>query len=74
MTAPDDTSTPSSARLPAGVGAALLAAVLIGAGTPLAKALMAGIGPRPMGVPGATHCDYCTMADRCPYHGKHGAI
>jgi len=36
--------------------------------------LMAGIGPRPMGVPGATHCDYCTMADRCPYHGKHGAI
>ena len=36
--------------------------------------LMAGIGPEPMGVPGATHCDYCTMADRCPYHGKHGAI
>lgn len=36
--------------------------------------LMAGIGPRPMGVPGATHCDYCTMADRCPYHGKHGVI
>jgi len=36
--------------------------------------LMAGIGPRPMGVPGATHCDYCTMADRCPYHGKHGTI
>lgn len=32
-------------RLPAGVGAALLAAVLFGAGTPLAKSLMAGVGP-----------------------------
>lgn len=36
--------------------------------------LMAGIGRRPMGVPGATHCDYCTMADRCPFHGKHGSL
>jgi hypothetical protein len=36
--------------------------------------LMAGIGPQPMGVPGATHCDYCMMADRCPFHGKHGTI
>lgn len=36
--------------------------------------LMAGIGQNPMGVPGATHCDYCTMSDRCPLHGKHGAI
>ena len=36
--------------------------------------LMAGIGPQPMGVPGATHCDYCTMSDRCPFHGKHGTI
>ncbi len=35
----------SSHRLPAGVGAALLAAVLFGAGTPLAKALMTGVGP-----------------------------
>lgn len=35
--------------------------------------LMAGIGPNPMGVPGATHCDYCTMSDRCPFHGKHGS-
>lgn len=31
--------------LPAGVGAALLAAMLFGAGTPLAKALMTGVGP-----------------------------
>jgi hypothetical protein len=36
--------------------------------------LMAGIGSQPMGVPGATHCDYCTMSDRCPFHGKHGTI
>lgn len=36
---------PSVRRLPAGVGAALLAALLFGAGTPLAKALMTGIGP-----------------------------
>ena len=36
--------------------------------------LMAGIGRHPMGVPGATHCDYCTMAERCPFHGKHGSI
>jgi drug/metabolite transporter (DMT)-like permease len=35
----------SSCRLPAGVGAALLAAALFGAGTPLAKALMEGVGP-----------------------------
>lgn len=31
--------------LPAGVGAALLAAMLFGAGTPLAKALLTGVGP-----------------------------
>lgn len=36
--------------------------------------LMAGVGPQPMGAPGATHCDYCTMANRCPYHGKHGVV
>jgi drug/metabolite transporter (DMT)-like permease len=36
---------PSIRRLPAGAGAALLAAALFGAGTPLAKALMAGVGP-----------------------------
>jgi hypothetical protein len=33
--------------------------------------LMAGIGPRPMGMPGTTHCDYCTMKTKCPYRGKH---
>jgi hypothetical protein len=33
--------------------------------------LMAGIGPHPMGEPDTTHCDYCTMKERCPYHGKH---
>lgn len=43
-------STPSSRRtaaaaLPAGVGAALLAAVLFGASTPLAKALVRDVGP-----------------------------
>lgn len=32
-------------RLPSGVGSALLAAVLFGAGTPLAKVLLAGVGP-----------------------------
>ncbi|MDE2456613.1 MAG: DMT family transporter [Burkholderiales bacterium] len=38
--------TPASIfRLPKGAGAALLAAALFGAGTPLAKALMAGVGP-----------------------------
>ena len=37
--------SPSIRPLPAGVGAALLAAVLFGAGTPLAKALMTGVGP-----------------------------
>ena len=36
---------PSSFRIPAGVGAALLAAALFGAGAPLAKALMAGVSP-----------------------------
>ncbi|OYY67257.1 MAG: EamA family transporter [Burkholderiales bacterium 28-67-8] len=36
---------PSISRLPAGVGAALLAAALFGAGTPLAKTLMAGVSP-----------------------------
>lgn len=34
--------------------------------------LMAGVGSQPMGQPGATHCDYCTIADRCPFHGQHG--
>lgn len=38
-------SPPSIARLPPGAGAALLAAALFGAGTPLAKALLAGVGP-----------------------------
>lgn len=33
--------------------------------------LMAGIGPQPMGMPGTTHCDYCTMKGECPYRGKH---
>ncbi|MBX3618980.1 MAG: DMT family transporter [Rhizobacter sp.] len=42
MTAPP---SPSSSRLPPGVGAALLAAALFGAGTPLAKTLMAGVSP-----------------------------
>jgi len=42
MTAP---TPPSISRLPAGVGAALLAAALFGAGTPLAKTLMAGVSP-----------------------------
>jgi drug/metabolite transporter (DMT)-like permease len=42
MTGP---TAPSIFRLPAGVGAALLAAGLFGAGTPLAKALMAGVSP-----------------------------
>ncbi len=36
---------PAIRRLPTGVGAALLAAALFGAGTPLAKALMTGVGP-----------------------------
>jgi drug/metabolite transporter (DMT)-like permease len=35
----------SSLRLPTGVGSALLAAALFGAGTPLAKTLMAGVSP-----------------------------
>jgi len=38
-------TSPSISRLPAGVGAALLAAALFGAGTPLAKSLMTGVSP-----------------------------
>lgn len=38
-------STLAMFRLPAGVGAALLAAALFGAGTPLAKSLMANVSP-----------------------------
>lgn len=45
MTTPHNASAPPATRLPAGVGAALLAAALFGAGTPLAKTLMAGIEP-----------------------------
>ena len=41
----DPVRKPPAAKLPAGVGAALLAAALFGAGTPLAKALMAGVEP-----------------------------
>lgn len=41
---PDPTPR-SISRLPAGVGAALLAAALFGAGTPLAKTMMAGVSP-----------------------------
>lgn len=37
--------TPGRVALPAGVGAALLAAALFGAGTPLAKSLLGGVGP-----------------------------
>lgn len=32
---------------------------------------MVGMGSKPMGVPGTTHCDFCTMADRCQYRGQH---
>lgn len=42
MTGP---TAPSLLLLPAGVGAALLAAALFGAGTPLAKALMGNVSP-----------------------------
>ncbi len=45
MTDPVSTRNPAAVRLPAGVGAALLAAALFGAGTPLAKTLMADVGP-----------------------------
>lgn len=41
----DSAQDAAARRLPAGVGAALLAAALFGAGTPLAKALMGGVGP-----------------------------
>jgi len=30
--------------------------------------LIVGIGPGPLGVEGASHCDFCTMRDRCTYH------
>lgn len=41
----DEARTRRHGRLPAGVGAALLAAALFGAGTPLAKALIDDVGP-----------------------------
>ncbi|MCO6451854.1 MAG: hypothetical protein J5I90_13805 [Caldilineales bacterium] len=35
---------------------------------PLKSISMAvGIGPQPMGIPGMTHCDYCSMKERCKY-------
>ncbi|MCP4167854.1 MAG: hypothetical protein GY759_18450 [Chloroflexi bacterium] len=35
---------------------------------PLKSLSMAmGIGPSPMGQPGLTNCDYCSMKDRCKY-------
>lgn len=45
MTPPDADRRLPYRKLPAGVGAALLAAALFGAGTPLAKGLMADTGP-----------------------------
>jgi drug/metabolite transporter (DMT)-like permease len=45
MSTTDPHQRPAIPRLPAGVGAGLLAAALFGAGTPLAKALMVGVGP-----------------------------
>lgn len=45
VASPDPVQNPAAGKLPAGVGAALLAAALFGAGTPLAKALMSGVGP-----------------------------
>lgn len=45
MSEPDPIRVRPAAGLPTGVGAALLAAALFGAGTPLAKALMGGVGP-----------------------------
>ncbi len=39
------TPSPGARQLPAGVGAALLAAALFGAGTPLAKALLSNLSP-----------------------------
>jgi drug/metabolite transporter (DMT)-like permease len=45
VTPTDPARHPRSRTLPAGVGAALLAGALFGAGTPLAKALMAEVGP-----------------------------
>ena len=41
----DSAQDAAAKRLPAGVGAALLAAAMFGASTPLAKALMGGVGP-----------------------------
>lgn len=45
MTSPDSSRNAPAGTLPAGVAAALLAAALFGAGTPLAKTLLAGVGP-----------------------------
>jgi len=45
MNTPAPERPKSASGLPAGVGAALCAAALFGAGTPLAKSLMAGVGP-----------------------------
>lgn len=45
MSESEPARVPSTGGLPTGVGAALLAAALFGAGTPLAKALMGGVGP-----------------------------
>ncbi len=38
--------------------------------------LILGIGSQPVGVEGASNCDFCTIKDRCAYqrlrpHGQH---
>jgi drug/metabolite transporter (DMT)-like permease len=45
VTSPETDPDPAARPLPAGVGAALLAAALFGASAPLAKALLTGVGP-----------------------------
>lgn len=45
MNAPKPGRAASAGGLPSGVGAALFVTALFGAGTPLAKSLMAGVGP-----------------------------
>lgn len=32
--------------------------------------LIMGLGPRPMGVEGASNCDFCTLKDRCTYRPR----
>jgi hypothetical protein len=36
--------------------------------------LIIGIGSQPMGIEGASNCDFCTIKERCSYRAKRGKV